>query len=291
MSIRDLLQSYGVPTADSSHHHVRHGWVGVDCPHCSPGWGKFRMGFELATGRCNCWVCGRCDAAQSLATLCRIPLADAIRVCRTRGTFAAAELPHTGVLKLPKSAPMTSRHRQYLINRGFEPDVVETLWGVTGIGMETPRLRWRLLIPIHDPFGRVVSWTTRAIAKTSGLRYISASPDEESLPHKSLIYGAHLARHAVVVTEGPIDAWAIGPGAVGVFGVGYSAEQVAALARFPIRAVCFDADDAGRRRADKLCHELAQMPGITENIILETGHDAATADYDELIAIRERFLE
>lgn len=248
------------------------------------------MGFQLSTGKCNCWFCGRKDPAVTLAKLCNITTGQAIALLKSLPGAArfTVERPR-GQLKLPKGiGPLQEPHRRYLKKRGFDPDAIARLWEVQAIGLAA-KLQWRLFIPVFDSTGNVVSWTTRAIGNHR-LRYISASPDEEAVPLKSLLYGAHLARHGIIVVEGPLDAWAIGPGAVATCGIGFSQAQLTAIASYPLRVVCLDSTLGAQKRADNLCVQLSAFPGITERVELESGEDAADADRSEIEEIRKAFL-
>ena len=162
------------------------------------------------------------------------------------------------------------------------------LWELGGIG-PARELKWRIFAPVFDLQGREITWTTRAIGNDAK-RYISAPVEKEEVNIKATLYGQHLARHSIIITEGPVDAWAIGPGAVATCGVGYTQTQAQLAAAYPNRAVCFDAEPAAQRRAEELCQLLAGMPGRTVNIELETGDDPASADPAEIMEIRQEFL-
>ena len=288
----ELLRHNNIPLKQQGeHHHAGKGWVQIDCPKCSPGWGKFRLGFHPATGRSFCWVCGPVDGVAILSEVCNVSLRDSADTLRQpfRGE-RADNRPHTGKLQLPTAGELLPAHRAYLKGRGFDPDEIARVWGVGGIGPLGGTLAWRLLIPIKDPAGKTVSWTTRSIKKDAEIRYLSAAPEQEAVPHKELLYGAHLAKHAVVIVEGPISAWSIGPGAVATCGLGYSQQQMGAMLDYPVRAVCFDAEPAAQKRAAELCRELSAFPGRTENIELETGSDPAEIDPAEVAEIRAAFL-
>lgn len=291
-SITELFDAHGVTYVGSEHHHVRPGWIGVDCPKCSPGWGKYRLGFEEATGRVNCWFCGAVDAYEVISLLCHIDFDAVGRHWRRPGrVFIPDQKIDLGRLTKPKGiGDLQAPHRRYLKSRGYRPDEIARLWRVQGIGIAA-KLMWRLFIPIFDDRGTEVSWTTRSIKDDAERRYISASAGEEAYPHKSLLYGAHLARHAAVIVEGPTDAWAIGPGCVATCGVGWEAEQLYRMAQFPVRAICFDRSPDALRRADRLCRELSTWPGQTDLIELESGDDPATADPEERAEIRRTFLD
>lgn len=287
--LEELLQRSGVPTAPPGHHHVRAGWVGVDCPSCSPGWGKFRLGFEINSGRGSCWTCGKVDAVAVLAGLCRISLRDAVAVLRRSPDFPLDDRAFTGVLKLPVAGPLLPAHRAYLERRGLDPDRTADIWGIGGIGPHAT-LGWRILIPISDRRGRVVSWTSRSINPNAEQRYISAGAADEAVPHKEILYGAHLVAHSVIVFEGAVDVWTVGPGTVATCGTGYSAAQLIEISKYPVRAVCFDNQPDAQRRAEMLCRELAPFPGRTENVILETGKDPNEAARWEVAELRKTFL-
>lgn len=291
LGIEDYLRSKGVHTVDSDHHHVRSGWIGTDCPRCSPGSGKYRLGFEVGTGRVNCWNCGIIRGPDALVSLCRIRLGEAISVWEDlefrKGKRTEGPVP--GGLKIPdRVEPLGPAHRAYLAKRGFDPDDLARLWGLRGIGL-APKLAWRVFVPIHDQYGHEVSWTTRAIGEQR-MRFVSASPEEEAQSAKGLLYGAHLARQRVVVVEGPADTWAIGPGAVGVLGLATTPKQIDLISRFPFRAICYDNSTDAQARAKRLCRDLAGFPGQTVNVRLATGEDPAEADPDELADLRRTFL-
>lgn len=288
-SLTTLLAKHSVETRHAGeHHHVNSGWLGVDCPYCSPGSGRFLFSFYLAGGRANCWQCGRKSPVEALVQLTGIPYAEARAVLRDRTTPIAEKIQHTGRYLPPSGVgPLQPAHRRYLERRGLDPDYAARVWGVGGIGIAA-EYQWRLFIPISLN-GKPVSWTTRTIGKT-GKRYLNSPLDREAVSAKSLLYGAEYARHSVIVVEGPIDAWSIGPGCVATCGLGFSAKQVALIAAYPVRAICFDSEPAAQARAGALCEQLSLMPGVTTNIELETGSDPNECERGEIEDIRAEFL-
>jgi len=178
----------------------------------------------------------------------------------------------------------------YLKSRRFDPAEIETYWGVKGT-CPGKDLQWRLWIPITDKFGRTVSWTTRSVGseETAAQKYISASPEQEGMPHKHLLYAEQYAVNTIIIAEGPIDVWAIGPGAVATFGSTFTAQQIAKAAAYPIRVVCYDNEPEAQKQARSLCRDLSALPGITENVILESGDDPGSADEEEILELRKRF--
>lgn len=281
--IIELLEARNVPfRREGQHHHVSAGWVGMDCPQCSPGTGKFRLGYSLRTGAVVCWVCGRVGGFGTLAEVLGVSRRDLDELLVRPGYVARAK--PKGTLKIPAGVGDLSRaHREYLRGRGFDPSHIEQLWGVRGIG-RGGRLAWRLWIPIHRE-ERVVSWTTRAIVDDIQAKYVNARPDEEETPAKSVLYGADWCGHSVIVHEGPTDVWRTGPGAVATMGLVVSREQVRLLSSYPRRIVCFDSEPEAQRRARRLCEDLAAFPGETIRVQLDAA-DPGSASESETQKLR-----
>ena len=149
-------------------------------------------------------------------------------------------------------------------------------------------MAWHLFIPLFR-HGQLVSYTCRSIG-TRQARYQNASQQDEAYPMSHCLYGADLARHSVVVVEGPTDAWRVGPGAAAVMGLQMTEHQIAEIAKFPRRAICFDKSNAAQKKARWLCDQLAAFPGDTYRVVIETGDDPDTCDQEELDELRRRFL-
>lgn len=144
------------------------------------------------------------------------------------------------------------------------------------------RLRHRLIFPICDAIGRPVAFGGRVLPggtlddPTTDAKYLN-SP-EGPLFHKGrTLYGLHLAKQAIgrektaVVVEGYLDVIACHQAGfsnvVATLGTALTPEHADALRRHAERVVLvFDADDAGRRAADR----------AVETFL--------TADFDVLIA-------
>jgi len=293
VNLQSLLTEHGVPFVEGgSHRHVREGWIGLDCCWCGTT-GRWHLGVHLGTLSASCWRCGRHDLTSVLARLFGVDRGRAWSLVKdlpkTRGISRWAGLVK-GKLRLPPGLePLTGAHRRYLLGRGFDPDLLVRLWGLQGLGPLAGRLSWRLWIPVHLD-GEVVSWTTRAIGD-GDRRYISASPEDEAWPIKSTLYGWDYVRHAVIVCEGPADAWRVGPGAVATHGLAVSSSQLKLLASVPRRIVCFDNSPVAQRTADGLCEQLRCFPVPGETIRVEIdADDPGSASMREVVKLR-RFLE
>lgn len=284
MKFTSILDEIRIPYRESGHEHCRPGWVQLDCPFCAQP-GHFRMGYNLAGRYCHCWACGHRPIVETLALLsgwhwtrCKEVLGD---VPRER----VKELPKRGRYKEPEGVgPLLDVHRSYLRKRGFDPDVIASVWGVKATA-NAPRLGWRLFIPIVYR-GELVSWTTRSINDNHAKRYLAADPESESIDHKTLLYGEDFCGHSVIVHEGPTDVWRTGPGAVALLGTGYKQAQARRISRYSLRVICFDSETAAQRRARELCDSLEVFPGRTINVVLDA-KDIAEADEDEVQELRK----
>ena len=293
MTLIELLQERGIPYREAGgHHHVSSpDFIGVDCCWCSPGSGKFRMGITRNCRAASCWNCGRHGAVLTVAELTGLSPDEVFRLLDFRlldfsqQEGEGKEKPR-GKLTIPNGVgPLLKAHRLYLESRGFDPDEIEKVWGVKGIG-QAARLGWRLWIPVTLG-GETVSWTTRSLTDCGGRRYITASAEEEKFPAKSVLYGEDKAGRSVIVCEGPIDAWRIGKGAVATLGIEWTQAQAARLGGFARRVICFDAEPDARRQARRLAEALEPMPGQTVVVELETGKDACEADESEILELRK----
>jgi hypothetical protein len=291
MTITDILDECNIDyRTEGQHEHVRVGWIGVDCPSCSPDWKHYRLGINVKWRKASCWQCGGKRLDNVLRELTGKPW-DTVKKWLAElgaGEPSIAEPERRGKLVLPFGlGPLLPIHRRYLQNRGFDPDLMAKLWGVQGISM-APRLAWRLFVPfIHNT--TTVSWTTRAIEGPA--RYIAAEPHEEIVNHKQMLGGEHLARHAIIVVEGPTDAMAIGPGAVWTSGTQFTSQQVQRISRYPIRCVLYDAESAAQDQARRMCDMLGVYQGRTVRVELSTGKDPAEAGKQEIAQIRRLFLD
>lgn len=289
MKFPELLDEYKIPYRNSGHEHCRPGWIQIDCPFCTPDSNHFRCGYNINGKYLNCWSCGRLNLVETLALILRKTNREVwVLLKDIEGGVRVQPKERGGNLILPNGlVALQDCHKTYLRRRGFKWRELVKLWEIKGIGLSDAGLSWRLFLPIHR-HGQIVSWTTRSTSDSHPNRYISAGAKQEVIDHKELLYGEDYVRHSVVVVEGPLDVWAIGPGAVGTFGTSFSRGQVEKISRYPKRAICFDAD--AQHRAKELSDLLAPFPGDTYIITLDA-KDPGEAKQSEINQIRKHFLE
>ncbi len=156
--------------------------------------------------------------------------------------------------------------KDYLVAKGARPqELVEAglLIAPEEGGAPYDRFRDRIIFPIGDGRGRVISFGGRAMDPEARAKYLNGP--ETSLFHKgATLYGLAEARRllgaggadsALVVVEGYMDVIACqraGVAAVAPLGTALTEEQMEALWRLhPEPTLCFDGDGAGQRAASR----------------------------------------
>lgn len=138
--------------------------------------------------------------------------------------------------------------RDYLASRGVPPEQAER-WGL-GYAADG-RLRGRVVIPIRDSSGDLVSYTARLFAG-AGRKFLE--PDEREGADKSAVFGEERwpdERDLVVLTEAAFDALAVERETGLPFGAIYGSEilpgHLARLRDFRRVVVASDPDAAGEK--------------------------------------------
>jgi len=179
--------------------------------------------------------------------------------------------------------------KDYLIAKGARaPALVEAglLISPEDGGQPYDRFRDRIMFPITDGRGRIVSFGGRALNAEAKAKYLNGP--ETPLFHKgSTLYGLHEAKKLLhtsteadaplVVVEGYMDVIACqraGVAAVAPLGTALTEEQMGALWRLhPEPTLCFDADGAGQRAAARAIDRALPLlkPGRTCRFALISG--------------------
>jgi hypothetical protein len=290
MNIPQILQELRIEfRRPGEHRHVTRHFIGIDCPWCGPNSGKFKLGIGVNGRGCTCWSCGSRSLVEALVECSGKPWQQVKALLGEYHDTVPLPAKPTGKLVLPEGVgPLLPAHKEYLQGRGFRPKTLRLLWGVQGIGI-APKYPWSLFVPIQLG-GKTVSWLTRSIGNLAK-RYDAAPLTQEAVPAKSLLYGEQFVRHAVVVVEGVTKAWAGGPGFVATLGTSFTQAQVARIAKYPVRCVCFDGEPEAQRQAVKLAAALAVYPGRTVRVELETARQLDEASPKEISRLRKEFLE
>ncbi len=291
MTLSDLLDALSIDYRDSTEsHHARMGWLVADCPTCSPRSQHFRCGIHTRSLGVHCFVCGKLKLSEVLSGASGRSLGDVLRLMSQLDRFNGKIEPEAFPAKAngkytppPGVGELLPVHRNYLSKRHLDPDYCVETWKVQGIGPEGSH-KWRVFLPIHVK-QKPVTWTSRSIG-SSPMRYLSASPEQQSVDLKHTVFGGDFVGNVVCVVEGPLDAMRIGRGAVALYGTGFSDHQVCLLSCYSKRVICFDPDGPGRIAAQRLENMLSVFAGETLNVELSTG-DPGDAEEWEIQELRE----
>lgn len=179
----------------------------------------------------------------------------------------------------------------YLLKNDFSEDELKTA-GVSVVrrsGQLADMFRGRIMVALHDPFGRVIGFTARLLKdEADAPKYINtpATPLYDKSRH---IYGLHLAKRAIqkekiaVMVEGNLDVIASHQAGVAnvvaTAGTALTEAQLKSLSRLtPDVRLAFDQDKAGVSAAERAI-PIAGKIGIDLGIItIPSGKDP-----DELI--------
>lgn len=290
-TLLDILREYDIPYKTvGQHRHATSKYIQIDCPFCSPNTSRFRMG--LSSSHAVCWRCGYHRLGDTLSTVLEIHVSLVMGILNRINNSLDASFSksyHTNKsVKFPSGfKELGIPHKKYLQKRGFDPNKLEKFWKLKAYYHQG--LPWRILIPIHYQ-GEVVSWTSRSIGKF-GVKYLSANSNQEKINHKNLLFGEDHCLHVVIICEGPFDVFKVGPGAVALFGLGWSQEQLQKLSQFPVRVICFDNEIKAQNKAERLKNYLGNLEGETYSVKLESGNDPGDADPEEIEKLRNQFLE
>jgi len=270
------LESRGVDYWTSGNN-VSAGWIAICCPYCDDK--TNHLGINLSKGHHSCWKCGANGTPIKLiAIIDNCSWKEAYKTCRAFETEEVPEYqeyqeqPTREVCKLPIGLldNLPTRHRQYLIDRGFDPDVLQDEYHIKAT-MNIGPYRHRIIIPIHYQ-REVVNFVARDITGNFDKRYLMAPSRDVKIKRQNLLYGIDDIKQSVVIVEGIFDAWRVGKGAVATFGTRVTNEQLNLLCRKKIQRafVCFDSD-AARTYGHELTKKLSYIIPHVENVIISEG--------------------
>lgn len=272
-----FARDYQLSISPSGHKHHRAGWINIPCPYCRGA--GYHLGLPIGKPFGTCYKCGPRGMLDIIQHLLRVAPAQAWSILEKYSTGAVytederedREAPT--LLSLPEGAGRLRRpHLKYLVDRGFrDPDALAEDWNLLATGHTGP-YKFRIIAPIYYR-GKMVSFQGRDITGKSELKYKACPQDKEVIPHKHLLYGYDkIPSHSIIVVEGIVDVWKLGPGAVCTFGVKWTLEQLNKIKEFPRRFIMFDSnEEEAQAQAEKLAASLSAFSGTTEIVELEEG--------------------
>ncbi len=280
------------------------GWANIPCPLCrSEVYGsvpnKPYLGYNLTDGYFHCWRCKGHSVEDVVMALERCQWHEACAIVQEyEADFEYRPPPGVqkqaqglqGTLDWPGGTlPMQPYHRQYLVNRGFDPAHLETKYRLMGT-INAGTYAGRVMIPIFWQ-GRMVSYQGRLIVRGEP-KYKACPKDQELIAHEDILYNYDNAGDMAIVVEGVFDVWRLGDGAVATFGTSMdrSSPQLMLLLRFKKVFIMFDAEPPAQRKARWLRDQLSAMGVEAMNVVLPNG-DPGSMDQNSANELKRRLLK
>ncbi len=282
-----FLKDYQIPTRESGEN-CSPFWINTCCPFCNDT--NFHLGFNLETGYCHCWKCGKLDTIEVISTLLGVSKEKAKRIFLNyyqnsqasyrkftkgngKGTASKVVLPSN-------AGDLLACHRKYLESRNYDSDYLQEKYKIAGTN-HIGEYKWRVIIPIFYK-KKLVSYQGRDITSRSTLRYKACKNELEVIHHKDIFYDIDNAtKDSVIIVEGIFDKWRIGDDCVASFGVSFTQEQVVFISKTWKRVfILYDKDEAGLSKADKLSRQLSGLPIEVEIVTLDEGDPGSMSDTD-----------
>lgn len=264
MDIIRFLDDYSIPYSTEGSKHNQEGYVNLPCPFCSGNEGH-HLGYNLDENFWNCWRCGWHSPLKVLHTLTNIPYHELKELVPAYGGNRSRVLKrdkNKKAFKLPTGlTELTKGHKKYLRRRGFDPFILETVWGVKSLSpissLDGADYSHRVFIP-YMWNSQMVSFDTRDVTGKQENKYKAIPLDYEILPRKEILFGNMEAWGKTgVIVEGAFDVFSLGELAAATSGIKYKAEQVRVIARsFKKVGVVFDGEPQAQKAAKNLVSEL-----------------------------------
>ena len=293
VDIEKLCKDFRIEYASEGHHHCHVGWTQVHCPWCSGGKHGFHLGFNLEHGNMNCWRCGSHSIWDYIGTILNTTRKDLIAqtLYKYKGKAQKKKqepIPRKTILKPPPgTCPFSLAHKKYLRRRGFNTTALKRDWGLKGTRHLSGEWNWRIIIPIHNQDGKIVSYQGRAIKEGVKPKYKFIPKKDMLQDPKSLLYGLHkMDGSFVIIVEGVTGVWKLGTGTVATLGMDWKIPQAEILRRFKRRFILFDPGQQAQRKAYELAKWLSFFPGETE-ILDGFTHDPGEMREEEIKNFRK----
>lgn len=225
-------------------------WYGVTCPLCNDP--KMHGGFHKTGGGFFCHRCENKYLLEVISALSGVRRNEAFAILKQYGVSFSK---HVDVKKEYKrkdidvkfpygTRELRKPHQQYLRERNYNPFELERKWGILGTGKFAGSWSHRVIIPVYDEKGNLVTYQGRDITGKSPVRYKALENEKSILDLKYCLYGIERVKgRRVVVNEGAFDVYRLGYGAVAFFGASHTTAQISLLSSFDTVFLFFDQNE------------------------------------------------
>jgi hypothetical protein len=258
-----FFEDYGIDYATEGPN-VGNNYIGVMCPWC--GDTSYHGGVpKNGQHKFTCWRCGGHSLEATLSRMTGLKDIQSILSKYDDGasTFNTEQrvLVHPERKVVVPGGDLEWYHRKYLEKRRYDPDYLIREYKVKGT-TPTSEQGTRVYFPIYYG-GEVVSYQGRSIRDDAYLRYLTASPDEEKVFHKSILFNLDNCKsETIVMVEGVFDALRLGKYDVcATFGTGFMPEQLLLLKPYKRIFMLYDSEIPAQEKAKKAANMIANISG------------------------------
>lgn len=263
MNIPEILNELKIPYWDEGKN-VKKGWHNIRCPFCGD---KSNHGGISPNGFYKCWRCEGGTLLNALSLITKFPKFELLKILKKYNySLPSVEISKRAQHSL-QSIPggkLTTMHLNYLLGRDFHPFALERKYGLKGTGMvgrwKDRDFSYRLIIPVKDMDGNLISFLGRDITGKQELRYKNCPAELSAKPVKETLYNIEAAKNfdTVVVCEGVFDLWRIDlTQSVATFGIELSQTQINLLSMFRKIIFAFDPEDKAQQNAKTYAQRLS----------------------------------
>lgn len=264
---------------------------------------KFKLGIHRSGKFANCWACGSKPIKEVVASL-GIPWNLWSQVIdEEEGVWERIEEKRS--LEKPKKDIMIPGsdlhpvHKNYLRERGFDPDFLEKEFHLKGITFnggyykgtdfefEDVKLQSRIIIPIYLD-GKPISYLGRTYIKDVKNRYMCCIPELESYFHKYSFFNIdRAAGDRVILVEGTFDVMKLVQGSrnfniIASYGTQITEEQLQVLRKkYKEVIIMYDGESKAQMKALYIKNYLESYGVGCRNLCLKGGKDPGELSDDE----------
>ena len=299
MRITDYLKDKGIRIIQSGKN-VGKNFIGINCifPDCADR--SNHLGIHKTKFYFKCLKCGKKGSLKKLvATIEKCSFQQAKEIIKSYGGVTYIEEEEKSYeLCLPDKCRPITRNKfpraiyEYLKNRRFDPYMLAEKYGLL-FGGNSGYFKNRLVVPIIKNREVVCATGIDIFMSKNGIKYkhLPNEPDNNGVcagtSAKDLLYNIDNVGKIMVVTEGIMDVWRLGDGAVATMGTAYTSRQVQLILLTDTEKtfLLFDSGIDAQRRAKELEEELSIQGKNVERLVLTTGDpdDMTQIEADDLM--------